>query len=193
MLVLWAFGLQTPMLWLLRISEEITLQFAGTDSRNSIMEEPSGDWTCRILVDDRGIEEIGAQNISSIDFSIQKADVILFTFSLPFFWSIVLGKGFDRFTLPALVWGTLSIAIAEVLLLFIFLKITAYGALAQLHPSPAGLAKWLRDLSTYLIVSVIPFALPIIAAVGFHAGLKQQFFHPPRDSGFLKKSVPRAG
>lgn len=170
-LLVWWFVLQSPMLVLLRPSEETILRFAGSRAANPIVEEDSGEWTFRVPIE--GIAD-GAR-INSIDFTMPRADVILFTFSAPFFWAILLAVSHKRFGGRALLWGTLAIGIAEVLLLFAFLKISAYGELAQFHPATASL-KWLSDLSIYLIVNVIPFVLPISTALAVCPELRTKLF-----------------
>lgn len=175
-LLVWSFGLQNPMLFLLRASEELTLRLAGTGAGDPITEEPSGDWTFRIPVHDSAVQKAGAVKIRSIDFTMPRGDVILFTFSLPVFWAIMLAARIDKAALTAFFWGTAAMGLTEVILLFLFLQMSAYGVLTQFHASPNEIARWLRDLGTYLIVSVIPFILPIVAALTFHRRLREQFF-----------------
>lgn len=159
-LVLWSFALQTPMLFLLRLSEEVTLRLANTDSKYPIAEEPSGDWKFRIPVDDSTVEGAGPVKIRSIDFTASRSDMVLFTFGLPLFWAIMFAAQLDKQAVRALVWGSMVIVVAEALVLFVFLQINAYEALTRFHPSPSGLAKWLRDWGSYLIVGVVPFCSP---------------------------------
>lgn len=170
-LLVWWFVLQSPMLVLLRPSEETILRFAGSRAANSIVEEDSGDWTFRVPIEGSA----GTAQINSIDFTMPRADVVLFTFSAPFFWAILIAASRARLAGRALLWGTLAIGIAEVLLLFAFLKINAYGELAQFDPATASL-KWLRDLSLYLIVNVIPFVLPIATALSLCPDLRTKLF-----------------
>jgi hypothetical protein len=178
MLSLWWLALQLPLLTLLRLSEEVTLRLLGSDSGDPIAVEPSGDWTFRVPVEDSAKNTTPAypSKIHSITFSMPRSDVVLFTFSLPVYWAIVLAALVRRSDLQALVWGTVLVAVVEVLSLLGFLEITAHSVLAQMHPAANWLGSWPRELGNYLLMQVIPFVAPILIAVASHRELRSHVF-----------------
>jgi hypothetical protein len=105
--------------------------------------------------------------------------VVLFTFSVPVYWAIVLAASLPRPSLRTLGWGTALVALVEVLALLAHSEIFAYGAAAQLHPAAEGLAAWSRDFGARLIVGVVPFATPVLAAVALQGSLRSELFGPP--------------
>lgn len=101
-----------------------------------------------------------------------------FTFSVPVYWAIVLAAPLGRSGVRALILGTALVFIIEVLSLLAQAEMIAYAAAAQLHLGSNGLASWSRDLGTRLVVGVIPFAAPVLAAVALHRDLKARIFSP---------------
>jgi len=181
MLGLWWFVLRVPMLFLLRGSESVALRLLSSDgSKEPVTEDPSGDWSFRVpLVDDAErvvSRDTGPVRFRAIEFTIQRADVVLFTFSVPVYWAIALAAPGVRSALRPLLWGTAVVALVEVISLLALVEIGAHAAIAQMRPAAGGLDNWLREFGNDLIVGVIPFAAPVLAAVAFHPGLRSQIF-----------------
>ena len=168
MLAFWWLALQPPLLSLLNACEAVVL-------REPVAVDDSGDWNFRVTVDDSAV----TGKFNSIEFTIPRPDVVLFTFSLPVYWAIVLAAGWGKATIRALLWGTAVVLLIEVLSLFTQVKIFAYASLAQLHSLPGGWEVWMREFGTRMITGVIPFAAPMLIAVGLHRGLRSQVFTPP--------------
>jgi hypothetical protein len=187
MLGLWWFVLRAPMLFLLRESETVVLRLLSSNgSKEPITEDPSGDWSFRIPVDntERALSrDTGPVRFRAIEFTIARADVVLFTFSVPVYWAIALAAPGVRSALRPLLWGTAVMAVVEVISLLALVEIGAHAAIAQIRPSVDGLDAWLREFGNDLIVGVIPFAAPVLAAVAFHPGLRSQIFPVSRRPG----------
>ena len=173
MLGLWWLALRTPMLFLLRVSESVALRLvANSDSTDPIVVDPAGDWNFRVPVEDTS----SAVKFRSIEFTMSRPDLVLFTFSVPVFWAMVLAAPLGRSGIRALIWGTALVSLVEALSLLAQVEITAYAATAQLHLSTDGLAAWLRDFGGRLVVGATSFATPVLAAIGIHRELRSQIF-----------------
>ena len=202
MLALWWFALQPPMLFLLRSCESVALRLLSSSSPTEpIAVDSSGDWNFRVPVEDTQRDTAkgsGPVKFRAIEFTIPRADVVLFTFSVPVYWAIVLAAPWSRSALRPLLWGTAALSVVEVLSLLALVEITAYAVVAQWHSSPDGLAAWLRDVGNKLIVGVIPFAAPVLAAVALHPELRSQIFpasgsFPDPRPAIIKADGSRAG
>lgn len=180
MLAVWWLALRTPMLFLLRVSASIALQLLPrADSVEPIMADPSGDWNFHVPIEDTPgtIQKMsGRVKFRAMEFTIPRPDVVLFTFSVPVFWAIVLSAPWGRSGIRALLWGTALVSLIEVLSLLAHAEMVAYETAAQLHSAAGGLAAWSRELGTRLVVGVIPFASPVLAAVALHGNLRSQIF-----------------
>jgi hypothetical protein len=173
MLALWWLALRTPMLFLLRATESVALSLlANSNSTEPIEVDPSGDWNFRVPVEDTN----GAVKFRAIEFTMSRPDLVLFTFSVPVFWAMVLAAPLGRSGIRALLWGTALVSLIEVVALLAQVEMTAYGAAAELHLSANGLAEWSRNFGSRLVVGVVPFAAPVLAAVGLHRELRSQIF-----------------
>lgn len=185
MLALWWLALRTPMLYLLRVSESVALRLlANSNSTEPIQVDPCGDWNFRVPVEDADSKV----KFRAIEFTMERPDLVLFTFSVPVFWAMVLAAPLGRSGVRALLWGTALVSLIEVLSLLAQVEMTAYGAAAQLHLSADGLAEWSRNVASRLVVGVIPFAAPVLAAVGLHRELRSQIF----TYSVPRTSAPRA-
>jgi len=184
MLSLWWLVLQPPMLFLLRLSGSISLRLlSNADSTEPIAVDALGDWNFHIPIEDtlgETIQKNGPVQFRNIEFTIPRQDVVIFTFSLPVYWAMVLATPIGR--IRALIWGTALVFMVEVACLLVHVEIIAYASAAQLHLAADGLGTWSREFGSRLVVSVIPFAAPVVAAVALHRGLKSQIFpvsNPP--------------
>jgi hypothetical protein len=185
MLALWWLALQPPMLYLLRISESAALRLLpNADSEEPIEVNSSGDWDFHVPVSDTAREAIRSAPVKfgSVDFTIPRADVVLFTFSLPVYWAMVLAVPIKRSGIRAFLWGTALVSAIQVVSLLAQVEIEAYSVLAQLHLTEGGLVTrlsgWARQFGNNLLVGVIPFATPVVAAVVLHGDLRSQIFAP---------------
>lgn len=161
------------MLFLLRVAESVALRlFANSNSTEPIEVDPSGDWNFRVPVGDGN----GAVKFRAIDFTMSRPDLVLFTFSVPVFWAMVLAAPMGRSGIRALIWGTALVFLIEALSLLAQVEMSAYAGAAQLRLSTGGLAAWLRDFGSRLVVGVVPFATPVLAAIGLHRELRSQIF-----------------
>jgi hypothetical protein len=179
LLVLWWFLLLNPLLFLLRSSAEtFGSLIPGGDSGQFITETPSGDWSFRVpleVVAPHLPQQSRPMQIHSIDFDIARSDVNAFTFSLPVFWALILAAPGIRRSIRPLILGTILVAILEIVLLLIFVEISARNAAAQLAPQN-GLTKWFLHFGEYLVVNVIPYVAPFPIALSVHRELRSQFF-----------------
>ncbi len=171
LLALWWFVLLGPMLSLLK---------GAAGGFLLIAENPSGDWTVRVPLERTlpATPERPAQQIHSVDFDIRRSDVVSFTFSLPVFWAIILAAPGVRRCLRPLLLGTLLMCAVELVLLVIFAQITARNAVSQLDGAPDAGGKWVRHLGEYLIVSVLPYAVPFVVALSLHRELRGEILSP---------------
>jgi hypothetical protein len=190
MLALWWLVLQPPMLFFLRLSGATALRLlSNTDSTEPIAVDPPGDWNFHIPIDDtvrQTIQKNGAVQFGNIEFTIPRQDVVIFTCSVPVYWAMVLAAPIGRSSIRPLLWGTALVFMVQVLCLLVHVEIIAYASAAQLHLAADGLGTWTREFGSRLVVSVIPFAVPVVAAVALHRDLRSQIFpisNPPNRKG----------
>ncbi len=178
-LIVWWLALQTPMLAILGACEDVTLRLSASAPGDPISVESSGDWTFRIPVS----HPSPTAKIASIEFSMSRSDLVLFTFSLPLYCALTLAVPVHKSALRSLLSGAVAVMAIEVFSLFGFIQITAQVVLAQMDPSASGLPPWPRDFCSYLLTQVIPFAAPFLTAVASSSELRRQVFeahpHPP--------------
>ena len=185
-LALWWVVLQPPMLFLLRLSGSIALRLlSDADSTEPIMVDASGDWNFHIPIEDtlrQTVQNDGPVQFRNIEFTIPRQDVVIFTFSVPVYWALALAMSVGRSRIRGLIWGTALVFMVEVLCLLVHVEIVAYASAAQMHLATDGLGAWSREFGSRLVVSVIPFAIPVVAAVALHRDLRSQIFpvsNPP--------------
>jgi hypothetical protein len=169
------------LLYLLKGSAEACsgLVFGGHSNR-FVTEAPGGDWTFEVPLE-FAVPDLshGARlvHMNSIDFDLARSDVGAFTFGLPVYWAIVLAVPGIRRGLRPLILGTLAMAFVEIVLLLIFVEIFAHQTAAQLSQSQDGVSSWLLHFGKYLVVNVIPYAIPFLIAIWLHRELRAQIFH----------------
>jgi hypothetical protein len=164
-LSLWWFALRTPLLAALRVFEE-----AATPAVISVNE--SGDWDFRMPVNDIHQESTGLVRVRHVEFTMQRSDVTLFTFSLPVFWAMLLAAPFRRVPIYGLLWGTLAMMLFEVLLLFSAVGLNTQAMVAHWHPGDDVWWKWWRQFAGYLVTGVVPFFAPMFLAIAFSRELR---------------------
>ncbi len=170
LLTLWWFVLLGPMLYLLK---------GAAGSFLLIVENPSGDWTLRVPLEQTlpaTPQQPVAQQIHSVDFDIRRADAIAFTFSLPVYWAIILAAPGVRRCLRPLLLGTVLMSAVELVLLVVFAQITARNAVSQLGGTADAGGKWVRHVGEYLIISVLPYAVPFVVSLSLHRELRGEIF-----------------
>jgi len=91
-LALWWFVLLSPLLFVLRGSEEILGSIAlGVNSGKFIAETASGDWRFTVPVEVVIPNSPGQRSpttLRSIEFDLARTDAVAFTFGLPVYWAI---------------------------------------------------------------------------------------------------------
>jgi hypothetical protein len=170
LLALWWFVLSDPMLYVLR---------GAAGGFVLIQEKPTGDWTLRVALDrilPATPQRPVAQQIRSIDFDLARTDVIGFTFSLPVYWAVVLAAPGIRRSLRPLLLGTALMSGIELLLLLGFVQIGARNAAAQYAGIEDATGKWLRQFGEYLVVNMLPYAVPFAVALSLHRDLRGEIF-----------------
>jgi hypothetical protein len=173
-LAFWWLALQLPMLAMLRVAGEAAIVLMpGSAPTSGITLDSSGDWNFRVPVNEIHQEPTGPVQVNSVEFTMPRHDVVLFTFSLPFFWALMLASPGASRHLSAFLWGTVLLGVVEVLLLLGNIGINVRAILAEWHP---GGTPWFRELGSYLITSVLPFFAPLAAAVWLHPELRALVF-----------------
>jgi hypothetical protein len=170
LLAVWWFFLLNPMLFLLKGAGSAFL---------TIEETAAGDWTLGVALDrilPSAPDRPAAQQIHSIDFDMQRTDLIAFTFSLPVFWALMLAAPGLRGSLRPLLLGTAIMAVIELSMFLAFSQIAARMAFAHVSGIDDATAKWARHLGEYLIEDVLPFALPFAVALSLQRELRGAIF-----------------
>jgi len=170
MLALWWFFLLNPMLALLQ---------GAADPFLAIEETPSGDWSLSVALNrilPATPERPVAQQMRSIDFDMQRTDVIAFTFSLPVFWALMLAAPAFGRNLRSLLLGTGIMAAIELAMFLAYTQIAARTAFAHVAGIDDATAMWARHLGEYLIISVLPFILPFAVAFSLQHELRTAMF-----------------
>jgi hypothetical protein len=170
LLTLWWLLLLGPMMYLLKGAAQ-TFVF--------IRESPTGDWTLRVPLErilPATPQRPMAQRIRSIEFDLARTDLVGFTFSLPVYWAIVLAAPGIRRSLRPLLLGTALMSGVELLLLWGFIQIGARNAAAQYAADDDAVGKWIRQVGEYLIVNVLPYAVPFAVALSLHRELRGEIF-----------------
>jgi hypothetical protein len=160
MLGLWWLALVNPLLAVLHSATEIPLALA-TGPGSEIRQDPV-EWDFKIPVGRRLIQ-----------FSIPRSDVILFTFGLPVYWALALAS---RSGSRALLWGTVIVQAVEILCLILFVELIAHSIGSQQDSSYDPVTRWFTEFSNYLLVNVVPFLAPVVAAVSLDGKLRSQIF-----------------
>jgi hypothetical protein len=170
LLTLWWFVLLGPMLYLLK---------SAAGGFVLIEENPSGDWTLRVPLEKTlpaTPQQPVARQIRSVDFDMPRSDAITFTFSLPVYWAIILAAPGVRRNLRPLLLGTALMSAVELALLLAFAQITARGAASQLAGTEDAAGKWVHQVGIYLVVNVLPYAVPFVIALSLHRELRGEVF-----------------
>ncbi|MBC7926139.1 MAG: hypothetical protein H7039_10835 [Bryobacteraceae bacterium] len=185
LLTLWWFAMVGPMVYLLKGAAGIFL---------NIQEAPSsGTWTLNVPLERTAPatpRQPVAQRIHSIDFDLERADAVAFTFSVPVYWAIMLAAPGVMRHLRQLLLGTALISGLQLVLLLLFVQITARNVASQLDGSDDPIGKWIRHLGEYLITNVLPYVLPFVVALSLHVELRRQIFAQSSEIQMLSPSSP---
>ena len=170
LLTLWWLVLLGPMLYMLK---------GAAGGFVLIRENPTGNWTLRVPLE-RTLpatpQRPVAQRIRSIDFDLERKDLVGFTFSLPVYWAVILAVPGVRRSLRPLLLGTALMSLVELLLLLAFAQIGARNAAAQYSGSEDAVGKWIRRVCEYIVVGALPYAVPFVVALSLHRGLRGAVF-----------------
>ncbi len=172
LLTLWWLALRTPMLFLLRLSAEIPIGLLWGRVA-SLATDASGNWAFHLPVADT--------KFHSIDFTVARSDLMVFTFGLPVYWAIALAAAPRG--LRALIKGSIVLAAIELLSLLGFVQIEAWSVLAQLQSSSSGFVAWSLELGYYLTANVIPDTAPFVIAIALQRELRSRIFSPGLAAG----------
>jgi len=196
-LALWWFVLLSPLLFVLRGSEEILGSIAlGVNSGKFIAETASGDWRFTVPVEVVIPNSPGQRSpttLRSIEFDLARTDAVAFTFGLPVYWAISLAVSPTRRGIRPLVWGTILVAILETILLLAFVQIAVSNIAAQLSHSQDSTAKWFLSFGNYLVINVIPYVAPFLIAISVHRELRCQILGLANAQPLLAPGIPAFG
>jgi hypothetical protein len=183
-LVLWWFVLQDPLLSLLKFSIKCCGAF--------VTETGSGAWNFRVPLEatiPKSAQQPVPMQIHSINFDVERSDVVVFTFTLPVYWAIVLAAPRIRRVARPLILGTFLIAILEIVLLLCFLEISAHNIALQWSASRSDFAKWSLRFGEYLVVNVIPYLAPVVVVLALHRELRVEVFRSVEARGRSKSEM----
>jgi hypothetical protein len=79
-----------------------------------------------------------------------------------------------RRSLRPLLLGTLAMSVVEIVLLLVFAELLAHKTAAQWSATPDAVANWFYRFGDYLLMSVIPYIAPFVAAIWLHHDLRRQ-------------------
>ena len=105
MLLFWWLALADMMLPMLRVAAEVCSIVPGVGSIAPVSVERYGDWNFRVPV--------GRESAVNVEFTIPRADMIAFTFSIPVYWAIALAARVASRGIRPLLRGTAVMAIVE--------------------------------------------------------------------------------
>ena len=180
LLTLWWLVLINPLQSLLQTAAEAggALLFSGR-SKLTITEAANGDWTFDVPIEPivRPARHGSVPRVLySIGFDLARSEAGGFTFGMPVFWAVMLAAPNLRRNWRPLLVGTVVMAVLEVALLLISVKILAYKSLAQILHSHDPVGGWFLNYSEYLAVNAIPYLLPFAVAITLHRELRERMF-----------------
>jgi len=175
LLAAWWLVLVPPLVALLGVSTDVVLFIWPSSSVVTFSVIDSGDWTFRVPTQ----AVVSEMQINNAEFTVPRAGITSFTFSLPIYWALVFAMQFSKREIRPFIsmffLGGILVALLEALWLVTFVKVTALNAVAQAHRETGGFAMWLRELSSYLAINVAPFLTPFVAAAVIHPKLRSIF------------------
>jgi hypothetical protein len=178
MLSVWWFGLQSALSLGMLTATNVLF---GLISDAAIVSKPSGDWDFHVPVSDSPpavLRRIGATRIDSLDFTVSAWDVATFTVGLPIYWAVALAIEV-RPRIRALLAGSLAQVAIGVVSIAVFAQVNAYNVLARIRPDATAVSQWGRELTYYLVTTVVPYVSPLIVAVFLHPDLAGQILAKP--------------
>jgi len=167
-LIFWWLVLLNPLLYLLRTTASGLIPIA---------ESATGDWTIQVPLETVvpvSPDHPTSMRVHSIDFDLAHADAGAFTFGLPVFWAVILATPNIRRSLRPLLFGTVAMAVLELILFLVYVETFAHKTAAQWSPSPDPVAAWFYRSCDYLLVSVIPYIAPFVLAIVIDRELRGQ-------------------
>ncbi len=191
MLALWWAVLRDPMSWALREAAALPLGLvSGVDNEDPITLDSAGDWVFRMAVDGAAPPQgaTAALRVNSIEFTIPRSEISLFTLSIPLLWAFLLALPATKRTIRPMLLGTAIVGCAEVLSLTVFVELAGHSFVAQGHPPASGVAAWLREVTNYLVMNVAPDIVPVLVALAVYPDLRNRIFSS--ESGASSESAP---
>ncbi len=185
-LAIWWMLLLNPMLSALRAASELFLRFLPAGEVAQITIQPDGNWLLRMPLP----ESIGKLESTQKFFGHDRQDgkpvkvrsvtlpmasefPALFTVGLPLFWALWAAAPYGPNSLQAMLLGSIALGIAGV----ISLVIHAFCAAAVvLHFNPPGIEGFLLQVGDFIVLDVIPYAAPILLAIGLNRGIQRLVF-----------------
>jgi hypothetical protein len=176
LLSLWWFALRVPMTEALASLGSFASSMIFGSGAPAMKILPSGDWTFRVpleaAIPARGDKP--AQQIHSVEFDLPASDITTFTFSIPVFCAVMLAAPGMFKRIKALLFGLLAMEAVELLLLFLFIQVSARKVADKLVTGVGGAnAPWLLRFGEYLSVTVLPYIAPIVVALLVDKQLRQ--------------------
>jgi hypothetical protein len=170
-LTLWYWVLAGPMTTTLLAFNQIAMKiFLGADA--NAVENASGDWNFRVPTD----VVTNGSKIRSIEFSIAREGLLIFTFSLPVYWATALATLSAERRWRRLLLGTVVGAVIGQLCLLGYVQMSAISATGQWQPERSRAITYLLMVGSYMIARVIPYVAPFIVLLIQAPELRRQIF-----------------
>jgi hypothetical protein len=194
-LALWWWVLLGPLLFLMQGAGGFALSVFHGGSGEVVTVTPEGDWNLVVPLEatvQNAPDHPGLSQIHSVEFTVPRSQMAGFTFSLPVFWAIVLAAPGMRTKLRTLGWGTLTMAGVEILLLLVFVSVTAHQTAGQLAQQQGDFEKWLLRVGNYMVSGVVPYLAPFLMAIWLHPELRAEIMNWGGGAAVAAVEAPKA-
>lgn len=184
---IWWMLLLDPMLSGLRSVSEWVLHLLPEGSGVAqITIQPDGDWLFRIPLPEaigklestqkifgREYKDGKPVKVRSVKFPMERKYPALFTVGLPFFCALWFAAPHRQNSLRAMLLASAALGTLAVISLVSY---AFFAAAAFLHFKPPGVQGYLLNLGDFIVLNVIPFAGPLLLAIGLNRGIQQLVF-----------------
>lgn len=204
-LALWWMLFMSPILGGLKLGSEWLMVFLPGDGAAAhaaiaedgswVLQMPVPAWIARLdstqRLFGRTSPNASMVKVRSLKVPIPARFPVLFTVSLPFFWALwSAAPGSGKWL--RLAAGSALLALIGVLSLVFY---GIYLATDTLHAMPTGAGRFLPDVLQYAEINVIPYAGPVLLALGLHDGLRKLIFsgEAPAEEPHPEPNAARAG
>jgi hypothetical protein len=195
MLAFWWWVLLGPLLIVMQYAGGFALGAVHGGSGEVVTVTPEGDWSLTIPLEatvQNAPDHPGLSQIHSVEFTVPRSQMAGFTFSLPVFWAIVLAAPGMRSKLRTLGWGSLLMVVVEIVLLLLFVSVTAHQTAGQLAQQQGDFEKWLLRVGNYLVSGVIPYLAPFVMAISLHPELRAQIVNWGSGAAVPAEETPKS-